>query len=109
MVETVTKVYDGETSRNWSPDPDINVLFLRHVRNHCYDVLKYRGYLFLNDVLDELGIPRTSRGQLIGWLNTETGEFWTYEYREEEGAAHPIEITFLTQGEIYDKIENLGG
>lgn len=105
MVETVTKVYDEETSRNWSPDPDVNAIFLQSVHNMCMDRLKYRGHVFLNDILDELGISRTSRGQLIGWIGSDGEDFWKLEYQIEGEEAGPITITFLTQGEIYNNIE----
>jgi hypothetical protein len=32
------------------------------------DKLRAEGYLFLNDVYEMLGIPRTREGQIVGWV-----------------------------------------
>lgn len=92
-------IFDDQ-SANWSSDPDINKIFLRTINNFALDRLKARGHLFLNDVHDMLGLPRTSQGQLIGWLKRDSVTLW--EEQEEENF---VRLTFLTQGEIYDKIE----
>lgn len=34
----------------------------------CNQLLKSRGYLFLNEVYECLGLPITSEGQLLGWI-----------------------------------------
>lgn len=55
----------------WSKEPEMNRYFLRSVENNANARLKANGYLFLNDVYDMLGIPRTKAGQRIGWIYEE--------------------------------------
>lgn len=60
---------DGCTG--WSKDSEYNLMFLKHQQNHANDMLKAQGYLFLNDVYDMLGIPKTKAGQVVGWIYDE--------------------------------------
>ncbi len=61
------RFYDEISSVNWSPDPDINLHFLRTVQSYCNDRLKARGHVFLNEVYDELGLSHTKAGAVVGW------------------------------------------
>ena len=60
---------DGCTG--WSKDPEFNLMFLKQQMNYANDVLKKRGYLFLNEVYAMLGIPKTKAGQIVGWIYDE--------------------------------------
>lgn len=53
---------------NWQKDTDHNLWYLRQQQNYANEKLKAQGYLFLNDVYDMLGIPRTKPGQVVGWI-----------------------------------------
>ena len=67
----------NKANRNWSTDPEINLMFLKCQERYATEVLKSKGYLFLNDVYDMLGIPRSKIGQCVGWmynLNTRLGD-----------------------------------
>lgn len=55
----------------WDKDPEYNLMVLLKQQNHANDKLKRDGYLFLNDVYDMLGIPRSRAGQVVGWLYDE--------------------------------------
>lgn len=63
----------------WTKDPEYNLAFLQSKQNYCNDLLKSRansstiktGYLFLNEVYDMLGIPRTKEGAVVGWVYNE--------------------------------------
>lgn len=46
----------------------MNCYYLRSVENTANARLKANGHLFLNDVYDMLGFPRTKTGQRIGWI-----------------------------------------
>lgn len=61
------KLFD-EFNQNWSPNRDYNVIFLRGIQNQCNDKLRSRGHLFLNEVLDALGMDHTRAGSVTGWL-----------------------------------------
>lgn len=106
-VNVVFANYD-ERSINWSSDPQINALFLRQVKNFLNDKLRARGFLFLNDVFNELGMPLTPDGQLLGWLWSSSDSqkgvtLWHGHFPEEKDGA--ILLEFNVDGIIYDKIE----
>lgn len=62
-------------SSQWSPTPTYNASQLVLKSMVFNDQLNSRGYLFLNDVYDELGFPRTKAGQVVGWVkNKGTGD-----------------------------------
>lgn len=49
-------------------DSDYNLLLLRNICQFENDKLVENGYLFLNDVYEDLGLPKTKEGQLVGWI-----------------------------------------
>ena len=57
-----------ETCPDWSKDSEYNMFFLIQRRAYANSLLKSRGYLFLNEVYDMLGIPRSKSGQVVGWI-----------------------------------------
>lgn len=61
------KIFD-ETCDSWQKDPEHNLWYLRQQQNYANEKLKANGYLFLNEVYDMLGIPRTKAGQMVGWV-----------------------------------------
>jgi hypothetical protein len=107
--DNVVTVKFNEESTHWSQDPDINALFITTVLNYLADTLKAQGYVFLNEVLRELGLPRTSQGQLIGWLYSEKETWWTMDRSTDhaEDEDDIFTLTFYTHGVMYDKIETL--
>ena len=74
MAESVIPEYSpyariiDETSSVWDPSDDITELNIHAQLNYMNDLLRTRGYLFLSDVYDALGIPRTPASQVVGWL-----------------------------------------
>jgi Family of unknown function (DUF6353) len=66
MPSPYAKFFD-EMSHNWKPNPEYNLFFLRCQQQWANDRLQADGYLFLNDVLRELGLPRMQAGQHVGW------------------------------------------
>jgi hypothetical protein len=60
-----------EACPGWTKDPEFNLMFLKDQQRFANDKLKAQGYLFLNEVYDMLGIPRTKAGQVVGWIYDE--------------------------------------
>lgn len=70
MFEKYTTDEDGNTvlNRHWDNRNEYNVMFLRAQENYANDLLKAKKMLFLNDVYEMLGLPRTKAGQVVGWV-----------------------------------------
>lgn len=56
-----------EYSSEWRKSADYNSAFLRCQERAANDKLRFQGHLFLNEVLDMLGIERIPAGQIVGW------------------------------------------
>lgn len=74
-VETVTSMgnsdyarFFDESSRFWEKNGEYNLMFLRAQQQRANDILRSRGYLFLNEVYRMLGIKETIAGQCVGWV-----------------------------------------
>ena len=61
------RFYD-DGCKGWEKDAEYNLMFLRAQQRYANDLLITRGHLFLNEVYDMLGIPRTKAGQVVGWV-----------------------------------------
>ena len=61
-------VWFNEDCHAWSTDSNYNKMYLKQQQSYFNDVLRTRGHLYLNEVLDSLGIPRTKAGQMVGWV-----------------------------------------
>lgn len=53
----------------WENNHDYNMMFLRAKEAWANDKLKADGFIYLNDVYYELGIPKTKAGQIVGWVD----------------------------------------
>ncbi|HYQ97482.1 MAG TPA: DUF6353 family protein, partial [Candidatus Nitrosocosmicus sp.] len=113
------RFFDSESSRNWSVDPDINLLFLRNVQNYMNDRLRSRGHVFLNEVYDELGLAHTEPGAVVGWRwNKGSGDdyidFGCWDANSQlirdffNGREGAILLDFNVDGVIYDKLDEDG-
>jgi hypothetical protein len=80
QVETIEAIDSGYA--RWfgpgNPDfdsvnPEMNMIFLRMQQEYCNFLLHSRGYVFLNEVYDKLGIPHSQIGQVVGWLDDKDG------------------------------------
>lgn len=103
-----------ETCKGYEKDTQYNLLMLRGQQQYANDLLHARGYVFLNDVYDMLGIDRTKEGQIVGWVynkNNEVGDnfvdFGILETNREteDGSYEPaILLDFNVDGNILDLI-----
>ena len=57
----------------WTKNPEDNLNFLIFQQDYANKKLQSKGYLFLNEVYDMLGIPRSQAGQIVGWKYDKNG------------------------------------
>lgn len=57
-----------DSSRYWVNDSSKNLTFLKAQQRFANEHLIRHGHMFLNEVYDMLGIPRTKAGQRVGWI-----------------------------------------
>lgn len=106
---------DGCTG--WTKDPEFNLMFLKDQQRYADDRLKSKGSLFLNEVYDMLGIPRTKAGACVGWIYDEKNpvgdnfvDFGIYDLYNEKGHdfvngyERTILLDFNVDGNILDLI-----
>lgn len=55
-------------NRNWESNNEYNLMFLKAQERYANDLLKSKKRLFLNEVYEMLGLPRTKAGQVVGWV-----------------------------------------
>lgn len=100
-----SKVFDSSCI-GWSDDKKYNLAFLQIQENYCNDILRYRGYLFLRDVLEYLGMTVTKESCLVGWIYEEDNKigdnFVKFDIREDENSNYIID--FNVDGEIIDRL-----
>ena len=105
-----------ESSDQWRKDAEYNLMFLRKTQDYANDVLKCKGYLFLNDVYAMLGIPKTKTGQIVGWKwDSRKGDnyvdFGIYDVTDERkrafvnGYERNILLDFNVDGPILQNLE----
>lgn len=70
MPSLYARFFD-ETCKGWTKDHEYNLMALRDVEKWANIKLQRDGYLFLNQVYESLGIPRTKAGQVVGWIYDE--------------------------------------
>lgn len=61
-------LFDETTSRRWSREPGANIQTIMFQTAFANDMLRTRGHLFLNELYDLLGMPRTRPGAVVGWV-----------------------------------------
>ena len=69
-ISDYAKIYDDGCT-GWTKDPELNLCFLKKQQDWANERLKAKGHLYLNEVYDMLGIPRTKAGQVVGWVYDE--------------------------------------
>ena len=55
----------------WEKDAEYNLHFLLQMQNWATEKLRRKGYLFLNEVYQAIGIPESKAGQVVGWIYDE--------------------------------------
>lgn len=108
---------EGETDE-WKPDIFYNLAFLRAQEHIFNQLLQARGHVFLNEVYDTLGFPRSTAGQAVGWLveNSDGDDYISFGIYDGQdgknsksfvhgGPDNAVLLDFNVDGPIMTKIE----
>lgn len=106
--------FDEATSKEWRKNAEANKNFLIMQQNYANQLLHLQGHLFLNEVYDALGIPRTKAGAVVGWIDDGEhdsfvdfgiSEGWRQATRDfMNGYERSVRLDFNVDGVIFDKI-----
>lgn len=110
--------YEFDFNRNtapltWNPNPDYTEAFLRQTQNFFNDMLQKRGHVFMNEVLDALGMSRTPAGAVCGWYRGAGDDYIDFGYMDSymrdyqldnDLCRRNIHLNFNVDGQIWDMI-----
>lgn len=113
------KFFD-ELCHNFQKGPygsEENLIFLKNKQNFWNDMLKSRGYVFLNDVYHDLGIDGTGTGAVCGWIlgGPNSDNYIDFGLYNEDGTTRDfingrekaILLDFNCDGLIVDKLNQI--
>lgn len=107
-----------ESCLGWTKNSEYNLMYLTTQQKYCNDLLRNKGHLFLNEVYDILDMPRTSAGQVVGWIYDKEHpvgdnfvDFGLYDVTDESkvkfvnGYTSTVLLDFNVDGNILDLLE----
>lgn len=114
MPSEYARFFD-QFSPMWKKDNSQNLLFLRTQQNWANELLKTRGHVFLNEVYDMIGVPRSPAGAVVGWVQNKDNDdgfidFGIYDHDRPtahdfvNGYERAILLDFNVDGLVYDLI-----
>lgn len=112
MPSIYARFFD-QLSPEWNNEAEYNASFLHIRQSWANQRLHSRGHLFLNEVYDSLGIPRSKAGQCVGWVLNHGDEYVDFGLFEQDserirdfvnGREAAILLDFNVAGNILDLI-----
>ncbi len=112
-------IFSEETATQYKRDWGMNYNLLKSYQNYANDRLRIRGHIFLNEILDDLGLERTKPGVVVGWVkgynvhNPDNAKYVDFglddpvnEQLEDQREAmiQPWYLNFNVDGNIHDLI-----
>ena len=70
------------SSTQWEPSLEYNLTFLKQAQEYFTLRLQARGYVFLNEVYEYLGLPCTWEGQCVGWIKGYGDDYVSFRFEE---------------------------
>lgn len=115
-IDDTSKIwYEGNPG--WTKDPELNLMYLKQQQAFATDKLRTNGVLFLNEVYDMLGYPKTPAGAVLGWIYDEKHpvgdnfvDFGLYDVKDIQkakflgGVERNVVLEFNHDGYILDKM-----
>lgn len=114
-VDSAYARFFDEFSPYWERNSEYNLMFLNQQQNYANDLLRTKGFLFLNEVYEMLGIPKSKAGQIVGWVYDKENpigdnyvDFGIYDVRNKDkrmfvnGRERSILLDFNVDGNIWE-------
>ena len=79
----------------WNECNEYNLMHLKDVERFMNDKLRIKGIVFLNEVYEALGMPKTKAGQIVGWVYDENR-------KEGDDGENFIDFGIYTTSEAYN-------
>lgn len=100
----------------WTKDSECNLAYLREQQRYANACLQARKHLLLNEVYDMLGMTRSKRGAVVGWVYDEKNpigdnyvDFGIYENHNQDfvnGIENTVLLDFNVDGCILDRLSS---
>jgi hypothetical protein len=100
-ADTYARRFD-QSNKHWMAHSDSNRIFLECQQSWANDRLRAYGHLFLNEVYDCLGLPRSTAGAMVGWYS-EPGSH-DVDFNITEGENGVFHLDFNVDGVIYHRL-----
>jgi hypothetical protein len=104
-----------ENNPNWVEQSDYNLNYLHAKQNFWNNRLQGRGFVFLNEVYQDMGFEPTQAGQAVGWAMGADGDnyidFGIYDLDNDKkrmfvnGREKAIWLDFNVDGVVWDKLK----
>lgn len=108
--EAVTGVYEirfDKYATAWENDKFQNESTLRSEEHWANNMLRLRGYVFLGEIYDRLGLPFNPAGQIVGWRSNGEGDGFIdfgikdcEEYEDVRFDRNAFDLNFNVDGDI---------
>lgn len=95
----------------WEKDQEFNLVYLRAQESYFNNVLKSRGYVFLRDIHEYLGLPVTKTTLFVGWyydLDNPSGDnYIDFSLpKTNRGNTANVVINFNVDGDITNRFKD---
>lgn len=105
-------LFDEYSSKEWKKQVGYNRFFIQSQEQYANYLLHSRGYVILNEAYDLLGLPHTSAGQVVGWVDGGKDNYISFGLpnihdAEDDQFERDFLLDFNVDGVIYDKIDDI--
>jgi hypothetical protein len=105
-------IFDEYSSTEWKKQVGYNRFFIQSQEQYANFLLHSRGYVILNEAYDLLGLPHTSAGQVVGWVDGGKDNYISFGLpnihdAEDSQFERDFLLDFNVDGVIYDKIDKI--
>lgn len=70
ILSDYAQFFARDISTQWDPNEYYNRTYISGRQKYFTTILRDRGHVFLNEVLDALGFPMTDAGAVVGWITS---------------------------------------